>query len=85
VATPSHCQSVSTHPEQKEEWECLGCATKPRRDDNGDLIPDSPWRYKRKKFIPRQINGDGDGEAFSITVLRGDPLNLYVTVFPCTS
>jgi hypothetical protein len=37
--------------------------------------------YKRGKFIPRWVNGDGDGEAFPIPVLRGDPLNLHVTMF----
>jgi hypothetical protein len=64
---------------------------------NGDPIPDSPWGipplgdgdgeetspqgYKRGKFIPRRVNGDGDGEAFPIPVPHGDPLNLHVTIF----
>jgi hypothetical protein len=61
------------------------------RDGNGDPIPDSPRGIpllgdgdgeissptgcKRGKFLPRRVNGDGDGEAFPIPVPRGDPLN----------
>jgi hypothetical protein len=45
----------------------------------GKKLP--PQGYKREKFIPRRVNGDGDKEAFSIPVPRGDPLNLYVTMF----
>jgi hypothetical protein len=45
----------------------------------GKKLP--PRGYKRGKFIPRRVNGDGDGEAFPIPVPRGDPLNLHVTMF----
>jgi hypothetical protein len=71
------------------------------RDDNEDPIPDSPREipllgdgdgkvscphgYKRKKTLPRRVNGNRDVEVFLITVSYGDPLNLHVTTFSCTS
>jgi hypothetical protein len=53
---------------------------------DGDREETSPVGiYKRGQFIPRWINGHGDEEAFPIPVPRGDPLNLHVTMFLCTS
>jgi hypothetical protein len=46
-----------------------GSSSFPHEDING------------KKILPQRING----EAFHITVYRGDPLNLHATTFPCNS
>jgi hypothetical protein len=40
-----------------------------------------PQECKQRKIFPRRVNGDGNGEAFLILIFRGDPLNLYVTMF----
>lgn len=69
------------------------------RDGNEDPILDSlfgilplgdgmvkflpQWGCKRGKLFSQRVNGHE--EAFPILFSHGDPLNLHVTIFSCTS
>jgi hypothetical protein len=67
------------------------------RDGNEALIPEENFplgdvhdklsspRDVNGKNLTHQVNGDGNEEAFFISVLSGDPLNLHMTMFLCNS